>query len=74
MSEVEEVGALLIYETIISTQTAVVTPPDLISEWSDAGHRGKSFWDDCQGPWRALKMFEVKHADIPQLKMSLRMG
>ena len=69
-----EVGVLLISETIISTETVVVTPPDPINEWSDAGHRGKSFWDDCQGPWRALKIFEVRYADTPQLKMSLRMG
>ena len=58
----------------ISTETAVVIPPDPISEWSDADHRRKSFWDDCQGPWRALKMFEVRYADISQSKMSLRMG
>ena len=32
------------------------------------------FWDDKQGSWGALKMFEVKLADIPQLKMSLGMG
>ena len=63
-------SVLLISETIISTQTAVVTSPDPISEWSDAGH----FWDDKQGSWGALKMFEVKLADIPQLKMSLGMG
>ena len=39
----EEVGVLLISETIISTETAVVIPPDPISEWSDADHRGKYF-------------------------------
>ena len=36
-------GELLIYETIISTQTAVAAPSDPISEWSNAGHTVKSF-------------------------------
>ena len=42
-------SVLLISETIISTQTAVVTPSDPIHELSNADHRGKSFWDDHQG-------------------------
>ena len=29
---------LLIYETIISTQTAVAAPSDLMSEWNNTGH------------------------------------
>ena len=50
-----EVGVLLISETIISTQTAVATSPDPISEWSNAGHRGKSFWDNHQRSLGALR-------------------
>jgi len=41
-----EVGVLLISETIISTQTAAAASAashNPISEWSNAGHRGKSF-------------------------------
>jgi len=48
------VGVLLISETIISTQTAAAAPHNPISEWSNAGHRGKSFWNDHQRSWGAL--------------------
>ena len=50
-----EMDVPLTSETIIFTQTAVAAPPDPISEWSNAGYRGKSFWDDHQGSWGALK-------------------
>ena len=51
----EEKGFLLIAETIISTQTAVETPPDPISGWNYADHRGKYFWDDHWRSCGALK-------------------
>ena len=41
--EFGEVGVLLISETIISTQTAAAASHNPISEWSNAGYRGKSF-------------------------------
>ena len=53
--EFREMGVPLISETIISTQTAVSAPSDPISEWNSRGHRGKSFLDDYQRSWRALK-------------------
>ena len=42
-------SVLLISETIISTETAVVTPSDPICEGSDAGHREKSFGMTARG-------------------------
>ena len=43
------------YQYCISTQTAVSAPPDPTSEWNSRGHGGKSFWDDHQRSWKALR-------------------